>query len=230
MGRACFLSVVCLLAGCTAETEFATSQSRLLDEPDAVRVREVAQSVLRSAFPRLRVARDGGSIVCEPVEYRASRDSGSARDLVGAASTLRRSGVLNLSSQAGRTLARLRVDIERRETSQRAAFPSQDTRLGDSPAQTAIERDAGTTQTQNQVWVRVRRDRALERALLDDLQSRLAPFDTAPSGAAAPDATPPVSSAPDSAATVSARPDGKSPTATTGPVPARLEPIPAPIE
>ena len=73
-------------------------------------------------------------------------------------------------------LARLRIDVERQDTDHRRVQQYQGTRLSDTPGgHTPIERDAATTRSQNTVWARVRRDRTLERALLDELQERVSP-------------------------------------------------------
>ncbi|MFO0839345.1 MAG: hypothetical protein U1D55_12580 [Phycisphaerae bacterium] len=168
------LAVALSLSGCAATDLETAYQSRLIDTADVAAVRREAEVVLRREFPRLTASRGGDALTSDPIEYRASSASGSARDLVGAPSRLRRIATFSLAPQGERTVARLRVDIERQESRQAAAFQSSDARLSDSPAQSAIERDAATTERQNEVWVRVRRDRELERALLEDIQSRFA--------------------------------------------------------
>jgi hypothetical protein len=87
------------------------------------------------------------------------------------------------------TTARLRVDIERRDTERQALMQPRSYRLGDTPGQeTPIEADAATTSEQNTVWTRVRRDRKLERALLDELRDQFARLATeeAPADEGAP--------------------------------------------
>ena len=82
--------------------------------------------------------------------------------------------------RGGSTTARLRIDLERQDTAQRAASPPDAYRLSDSPAYTPIERDAATTDQQNTVWTKVKRDRSLERALLEELCEQLAPAPSEP--------------------------------------------------
>ena len=73
------------------------------------------------------------------------------------------------------TVARLRIDIERQDTTRQEAFQPDRHRISDAPGQTAIERDAATTTRQNTVWTFVKRDRRLERTLLAELEEQFAP-------------------------------------------------------
>jgi hypothetical protein len=68
-------------------------------------------------------------------------------------------------------VARLRVEVQRQDTERERVTPAngRESRLSDAPAHTPVERDAATTGRQNTVWTFVRRDTALERALLDEL-------------------------------------------------------------
>jgi hypothetical protein len=130
--------------------------------------------VLQREFGRLTVDRERRKIVSQPSEYSAVGESGTARDLVGARSRMRRTATFVAVPRGGGTAARLRVDVERQDTAHRASHPPDAYRLSDSPAYTPIERDAATTARQNTVWVKVRRDLRLERALLGELRERFA--------------------------------------------------------
>ena len=66
-------------------------------------------------------------------------------------------------------MAELRIDIEREDTRRRIGY-QQESRLTDAPSHTPIQRDAATTERQNTVWTLVRRDRRLERDLLNELR------------------------------------------------------------
>ncbi len=167
-------------SGCTGPVEEMRATSRVIENADVEEVFFAARAILEREFGRVQVDRAGGRIVSIPVEYMATRASGTARDLIRAPSTLRRVATFVMAPREGGVLARLRVDVERQDTAAREAVRMQEARLSDSPAYTPIERDAATTAGQNMVWTRLRRDTALERALLEELQERFAPPETAP--------------------------------------------------
>jgi hypothetical protein len=131
-----------------------------------------ASAILRREFGRVTIDREAHTIVSQPVEFRTTRDSGTARDLYRGRSTMRRIAQFSLGRRGGSTVARLRIDIERRDTARTLSAQPPTGRISDSHAQTPIERDAATTERQNTVWSRVRRDRKLERLLLEELRER----------------------------------------------------------
>lgn len=168
-------------AGCTGPAEEVRATSRVIENVDSEEVFLAAQAILQREFGRVQADRAGGRIVTVPVEYTATTASGTARDLVRAPSTLRRVATFLMTPREGGVVARLRVDVQRQDTAVReTARGGGDGRLSDSPAYTPIERDAATTAGQNVVWTPLRRDTALERALLEELQERFAPPETAP--------------------------------------------------
>lgn len=161
------------LAGCATDgdREQRASMSRIVHEADVQRVVAQAADILRREFGRVSIDTAGRRISTQPLEYQAASDSGTARDFVGAKSTLRRVATFNCTARGETVLAQLRVDVEREESDRIQAQPQDPGRFGDSPAQTPIERDAGVSRTQNQAWVFVKRDLRLERLLLEELQS-----------------------------------------------------------
>jgi hypothetical protein len=163
------------LTGCAPGLEAPRYTTCLIETDDPDRVLQAAEVVLRREFGRLTVDREQRRIESDPREYTSARDSGTARDLVGARSRMRRVASFAVVRRGSGMLARLRVDLERQDTAQRAASPPDAYRLSDSPAYTPIERDAATTRRQNTVWTKVRRDQRLERALLDELRELFAP-------------------------------------------------------
>lgn len=170
------ISTAALLGGCAAGgAEFEPALERVVEAPPE-EVLAQAAAVLRREFGRARVDSDARRVTTEPVEYRTTSDSGAARDLYGGRSTMRRIATFNVGRRGAATVARLRIDVERRETSASTSLSPGVNRLGDSPGtETAIDRDAATSERQNSSWVRVRRDRALERRLLDELREHFAP-------------------------------------------------------
>ncbi len=173
------------VVGCGGELDLAQQQSRVIHSPDPDIVLAAAGRILQREFGRLRINRETRTIETEPVEFTTRKASGSARDFYGGRSTMRRTARLSVARRGGDVLARLRIDLERQDT-QRVAVQPPTGGLTDSPASTAIERDAATTEQQNQVWTRVRRDERLERALLDELQAEFAPRVSATAPAAEP--------------------------------------------
>jgi hypothetical protein len=168
------------VAGCAGPVEEMRATTRVIEDADSAEIFLAAQEILEREFGRVQVDRAGGRIVTTPVEYTATTASGTARDWRRAPSTMRRVARFLMTPREGGVVARLRVDIERQDTAAREAVRTEDGRLSDSPAYTPIERDAATTAGQNVVWTHVRRDLALERSLLEELQERFAPSETAP--------------------------------------------------
>lgn len=170
-----------LASGCAAEVGSPTYQQASVPIEDASpdEVFSVARDLLAAEFPRLAADRSTYTIRTEPVEFTVDRDSGTARDLLGGASRLRRYAEFTTAARDGSTRAWLRVMIERKDTDRQVTLTPATGKHGETPAYTPIEVDAATTEAQNTVWTRVRRDRGLERALLRDLQAQFAPPVTA---------------------------------------------------
>ena len=168
------LPLVITLSGCGRELEMTQQQSRVVAATDADQVLLVAADILRREFGRVRVDRVAGVVESAPVEFNTTRESGTARDLYRGRSTMRRAACLSVGERGGAVVARLRIDIERQDTARALAQPPTQ-RVSDQPAYTPIERDAATTERQNTLWTKVRRDRRLERALLEELCEEFAP-------------------------------------------------------
>ncbi len=182
-------------AGCTEATLVTAQQQRVLQDTDPDEVLTAAASILQREFGRITVDRAARRITTVPVEYTTQRESGTARDLYRGRSTMRRVAQLDVGRSGGQTVARLRVDIERRDTERQAMIQPRAYRLSDDPGQeTPIDADAATSAQQNAVWTRVRRDRTLERELLDELRDQFArlsaPPEQSPSTAPAAPARP----------------------------------------
>lgn len=162
-------SVLIGAGGCTEQTTFVNYQTRVIAELPANEVLEAAVPIMQEEFGRVSVDRSSMTITVAPREYVSASATGSARDLMGIQSTLRRHATLRIRRGGDQTLADLRIDIERKDTGRRTAG-AEGSRLTDAPSQTPIDREGATTERQNTLWVKVRRDVQLERALLDQLQ------------------------------------------------------------
>ena len=163
------------LTGCHQGLETRTFQSRMIGTASPEEVFRAAQIILRREFGPLTIESEGRGLVSQRVEYRTSSESGTARDLYGGRSTMGRIAHFAVAERGEDTVARLRIDIERQDTTRQEAFQPDRHRISDAPGQTAIERDAATTTRQNTVWTFVKRDRRLERTLLAELEEQFAP-------------------------------------------------------
>jgi hypothetical protein len=167
--------VLLSLVGCSQGMDTRTFQARVLDGASPDDVLLAAQVLLRREFGRVDLEPGTRRIVSQPAEYQTSSESGTARDLYGGRSTMRRIAHFAVAKRGEGSIARLRIDVERQDTARQEVFRSEPSRLSDAPSQTPIERDAATTTRQNTVWTFVKRDRQLERALLAELQEQFAP-------------------------------------------------------
>lgn len=162
-----------LLAGCGTNDASIRSQSRMFVGESTDEVFEAGALVLRREFGRITVEQPGRRLRTEPVEYTSASDSGRARDLVGLPSSVRRVASFSVDRSSQGAIARLRIDVERRDTTERGVFQPDAFRISDTPGYTPIERDAATTSSQNVVWTPVKRDSRLERALLAEIEESL---------------------------------------------------------
>jgi hypothetical protein len=179
----------CILAGCATDgTAAARNEPPALRGDDSTRVipnatveetLASAATLLQREFPRVRVDRAKSRVTTDPAEFTAHSNSGSARDLVGGRSVMRRIGVLQVNQEGSNVVARLRIAVERRDTDRQQ--PVRPVGLGgdvygnDSPGVTSpLDQDAATSPSQNAVWTFIRRERTLERSLLEELRDQFA--------------------------------------------------------
>ncbi len=192
---ACALPAILLATiGCAPELEARRFRSRALPGVTAEEAFEQASDIMRREFGRAATDRTGMTVESGPEEFITASDTGTARDLVGASSTMRRRATMRIRRRGDATLAEIRIDIERRDSERRrvaASSAHQDSRIDDLPARTPIEREAATTDEQNTVWTQVRRDDALERALLDELYDWAVALSAPEEGTETPEAPPP---------------------------------------
>ncbi|MDX2199543.1 MAG: hypothetical protein SF069_11305 [Phycisphaerae bacterium] len=171
------LFVGCLSVGCTFDDPSRNYTSRVMGEATAEQVFTAGADVLRSEFGQLAETNAAGRrIVSQPVEFDTRRESGTGRDLYGNSTRMRRKATLVVDQRGREVLARVRVDVERHDTSRTQQLQRPNGRFSDYPhEETPGERDAATTRDQNAVWVRARRDLPLENELLRLLGQRFAP-------------------------------------------------------
>ncbi len=175
--------------GCTQGLATSAFQSRTIPEAETAELFEQGAVVMRREFGRVLLDRERLIIIAAPHRYTETRDSGTASGLVGVPSTMRRSATMRIRKRGAAAVAELRVEIEREDTRRRVAF-RQESRLTDAPSHTPIESDAATTERQNTVWTLVRRDRTLERGLLNELREWAASLVEPASGEQSPPPAP----------------------------------------
>ncbi len=163
-----------LLTGCVANDARARLHQLAIDgEPEAVLA--AGATILQREFGRVALDKDANRITTAPFVYTTASRSGTASDLYGGRTTMRRTALFEVSRRSEQTLARIRIDVERQDTRRRRVVHPQGHRLSDDPGHdTPITQDAATTEKQNTVWTEVRRDTRLERALLRELQDLFA--------------------------------------------------------
>jgi len=172
---ATMLAALVGLTGCAEQDLVYSQQERVIPNSDPNQTLLVAATILQREFGRLNVDADARRIETSPVEFTTQRESGTARDLYRGRSTMRRKATMTIAQRGETTVARLRVDVERLDTHRQTVMHPRGYRLTDNPgAETPIYADAATSEEQNTVWTRVRRDRRLERALLEELREQMA--------------------------------------------------------
>jgi hypothetical protein len=107
-------------AGCSEAARVTAQQQRVLENASPDEVLAAAAGILQREFGRITIDRAARRITTVPVEYTTQRESGTVRDLYRGRSTMRRVAQFDVGRAAGQTVARLRVDIERRDTERQA--------------------------------------------------------------------------------------------------------------
>jgi hypothetical protein len=135
---------------------FEAAEARLFAEGYRIDLRDPGKGLIRS------VPVDG------PPEERLLRRGAY---LSGHGRT-RRIAELRLIEATEAIRVHCRVAVQEQQT-QAQRFFAYERRADDTPGDTAIDRDAATTDDQNTVWRTIRRDRAAERSILASIQSGL---------------------------------------------------------
>lgn len=169
------LVAVCGVGGCANTAETRRFKTRVIRDADPDAVFAAVQTVMRREFGRIRLESRSRSFTTDPVAYQTTSESGTARDLYGAASTMRQIARCSVGKRRDGAIVRLRVDIQRQDTRSSESLRQDQYRLSDAPAYTPIERDAATSEEQNTVWTFVRRNARLERELLAEIENLFAP-------------------------------------------------------
>ncbi|QOJ13644.1 MAG: hypothetical protein HRU75_02865 [Planctomycetia bacterium] len=170
------LTLVALaLSGCAGRPPTEGYLSRAIDADDEGVVLASASRIVARELGSASINRARGEIRSSPAEMTATRETGAPRELVGGASTLRRTCSLLVHRSGSSVIARVRVDVERRDTQrgqvQSSVMGMHEGRLGDAPT-TEPSWEAGP---RGEIWTRVGRDAAMERVILEALRNEFAP-------------------------------------------------------
>lgn len=163
-------------SGGTARPQRMTSPSKaVFIESTADQSYQAGVYAMRQWFPRLELTPEEGRIVAQAVEYDQRGGTERLRDVAGPRNRMRRRGMMVVSVAGSRgAQAECMIEVERLDTADHRTFYREHNRADDLPTETPIDRDAGLTAPQQEVWTLIARDRALEREILNVVRSRLA--------------------------------------------------------
>lgn len=148
------------------------SASRLLQNADLGTVQPVAERVFRQHFRIDPSASTASVLVSRPQEPAGQARPERVRDVLRPSSNPRRQlAELHLSQEGPNVRARCRVETQRLDTAERAAFAR--ARGDDRPTETPIDRQGAASSDPQQEWVTVGRDKELEREILTAIQQDL---------------------------------------------------------
>lgn len=197
--RACLIGIPLLLASCLTgcRSEGGVQQAGLRNtrasgtysirrvQTDAGTTYGIAESVLLEYGYQLAVRdRQRGILRSVPLRMEEADSAAPQRARLGTRPPLRRTAEVFLDDDGDHIKVYCQVVLEELAT-EAYEFHSTDQRTSDLPGATPIDRGAGATREQRDVWRFVRRDRRRERDLLERVQERtslLVPAESSGSG------------------------------------------------
>ncbi len=148
------------------------SQIRLPDTSPE-RAFEAGLYAMRQLFPIAEASPAKGLIRSAPREYDQKGGTGRIRDdTVGYRNRMRRTATLLIIERETGCIAKCRVRVQRLDTADHQVFRRNE-QFDDVPRETPIDREAGISPSQDQVWTDQPRDRELERQIRNLLRSRV---------------------------------------------------------
>lgn len=133
---------------------------------------------MRQWFRLENISPEGGLVQSAMSEYDQKGGTGRIRDTaIGYRNRMRRQATLVVENSPNGSIARCMVKTERLDTADHRVFRDNE-RFQDYPSETPIDREAGVSARQDEVWTEMPRDRGLEREILGVLKSRVAPAAT----------------------------------------------------
>lgn len=130
---------------------------------------------LRQWFRLEEVSATDGVVRSAITEFDQKGGTGRIRDAaIGYSNRMRHRATLIVTGQGTGSVAKCMVSVERLDTADHRVFRDQE-RFQDYPTETPIDRDAGISSSQDQVWTPMPRDRKLEQEILGVLRNRATP-------------------------------------------------------
>lgn len=175
-----FVGLASLAVGCSDADPLelnagrdAGAMSRYLPDVPVDRAFDAGVYAMRQWFHRVDRRPVEGLVRGLTTEYTQAGGTERIRDAIGFRNRMRRTGTLTVRPRGGGCVLTCRIDRQRLDTADHRVF-RQNEELNDLPNRTPLERDAGLSADQEQVWTSMPRDRALERQTLDLAATRAA--------------------------------------------------------
>ncbi|QDV92235.1 hypothetical protein RAS2_33540 [Phycisphaerae bacterium RAS2] len=171
---------VLLGAGCPGDSSSGLSSRRSRGEGTAIRLPHIAPAAaydacLHSMKQWFRVAEASpvdGQVRSVTTEYEQRGGTGRIRDTaLKFPNRLRRTATLYVQPWGEGSVVHCVVDVQRLDTADHRVFRDME-RFDDYPTDTPIDREAGVTAAQDQVWTDLPRDVQLERDILEVVRSK----------------------------------------------------------
>ncbi len=170
--------VACPVVGCSDMDPFELNRargsdmnSRKLPNVSAEVAFDAGVYAMRQWFRRVDPQPGEGLVKGLATEYTQAGGTERLRDTIGFRNRLRRIGTLTVVPRGGGCVVSCRIDRQRLDTADHRVF-RQNEQLNDLPNRTPLERDAGLSAEQEQVWTDLPRDRVLERQMLNLVAAR----------------------------------------------------------
>jgi hypothetical protein len=170
------LSAGCEQPGRTGESVFSPrrQEGTLARLPGASRdaAFDAGKYAMQQWFRLDEVSPARGVIRSAAAEYDQKGGTGRIRDSVGFKNRMRRTAMLVIRDEGGSAAAECIVKVQRLDTADHRMF-HQNRGSTDYPSETPIDREAGVSASQDQVWTDMGADRRLESEILEVLRNRL---------------------------------------------------------
>jgi len=184
--------IVAAIGGCSGIEPATPTRARVegwssvtLPNSSKAEVFDAGVYAMKQWFRLDEVSPADGQIRSATVEYDQRGGTERIRDTaLKFKNRMRRSATLVVQEVGTNVVARCAVQVQRSDTSDHRVFRDNQ-RFIDYPNETPIDREAGVTAGQDQVWTDMPRDRQLESDILSVVKSRIAGRGSAPTSAKA---------------------------------------------
>lgn len=170
----CWLAVVLMpLGGCASSglspLSYGVRQVPITDTAPVLGV--ATDALIELGYEIDRVDQTDGVVTTKPITTTGTYERLPHGARLSSPSRFRRVAQVRVVPGPDVTNVYCRVAVQEQTTEAHRMFQS-DQSISDAPGHTAIDRDAATTTEQNTVWETVRRDKAAERLILEEIVRR----------------------------------------------------------